>query len=44
MDFKEIFTDIPVLIVLFTFVFSLFYCCIQYIKVNKNLKTIIKFI
>lgn len=44
MDFKEIFTDIPVLIVLFTFVFSILYCCIQYIKVNKNLKTIIKFI
>lgn len=44
MDFKNIFTDIPVLIVLFTFVFSILYCCIQYIKVNKNLKTIIKFI
>ena len=44
MDFKEIFTDIPVLIVLFTFVFSILYCCIQYIKVNRNLKTIIKFI
>lgn len=44
MDFREIFTDIPVLIVLVTFVFSLIYCLIQYIKVNKNLKTIIKFI
>ncbi len=44
MDFKEIFTDIPVLIVLFTFLFSILYCCIQYIKVNRNLKTIIKFI
>ena len=44
MDFKEIFTDIPVLIVLLTFVFSIFYCCIQYVKVNRNLKTIIKFI
>ncbi len=44
MDFKEIFNDIPVLIVLCTFVFSILYCCIQYIKVNRNLKTIIKFI
>ncbi len=44
MDFREIFTDIPVLIVIVTFVFSLIYCLIQYIKVNKNLKTIIKFI
>lgn len=44
MDFKEIFTDIPVLIVLTTFVFSILYCSIQYIKVNRNLKKIIKFI
>lgn len=44
MDYKAIFTDIPVLIVLFTFVFSILYCCIQYIKVNRNLKHIIKFI
>jgi len=44
MDFREIYTDIPVLIVLFTFLASLIYCVIQYTKVNKNLKTIIKFI
>jgi len=44
MDYKEIFTDIPVLIVLATFIFSILYCCIQYIKVNRNLKKIIKFI
>ena len=44
MDYKAIFTDIPVLIVLFTFIFSILYCCIQYIKVNKNLRNIIKFI
>ncbi len=44
MNFAEIFTDIPVLIVLFTFVFSLIYCCTQYLKVNKNLKIILKFI
>lgn len=44
MDFKEIFTDIPVLIVIFTFLFSLIYCLVQYTKVNKNLRTIIKFI
>ena len=44
MDFKEIFTDIPVLIVIFTFLFSIVYCLVQYIKVNKNLNAIIKFI
>jgi len=44
MDFKEIFTDIPVLIVIFTFVSFLVYCLIQYTKVNKNLKVIIKFL
>lgn len=44
MNFKEIFTDIPVLIVIFTFLLSFLYCLIQYIKVNKNLKNIIKFI
>lgn len=44
MDFKEIFTDIPVLIVIFTFIFSVIYCFIQYINVNINLKSILKFI
>lgn len=44
MDFREIFTDIPVLIVIFTFISSLIYCLIQYTKVNKNLKVIIKFL
>ena len=44
MNFKEIFTDIPVLIVIFTFLFFLIYCLIQYLKVNKNLNKIIKFI
>ena len=44
MNFKEIFTDIPVLIVLFTFIFSVIYCFIQYVKVNMNLNKIIKFI
>lgn len=44
MDFKAIFTDIPVLIVLFTFILSLLYCVIQYVKVHKNLNNIIKYI
>ena len=44
MDFREIFTDIPVLIVIFTFILSILYCIIQYIKVNINLRKIINFI
>lgn len=44
MDFREIYTDIPVLIVIFTFIFSIVYCLIQYTKVNKNLNVIIKFL
>lgn len=44
MNFKEIFTDIPVLIVIFTFITALLYCVIQYIKINRNLNKIIKFI
>ena len=44
MDFREIFTDIPVLIVIFTFILSILYCVIQYIKVNINLRKIINFI
>ena len=44
MNFAEIFADIPVLIVIFTFIFSLIYCLTQYLKVNKNLKVILKFI
>ena len=44
MSFKEIFSDIPILIVLFTFILSILYCIIQYVKVNKNLSYIIKFI
>ncbi len=44
MDFKDIFLDIPVLIVIFTFLTSIIYCIVQYSKVNKNLKIIIKFL
>ena len=44
MNFRDIFTDIPILIVICTFIFYLAYCIIQYTKINKNLKTIIKFI
>lgn len=43
MDLREMFTDIPILIVIFTFFVSLVYCCIHYIKINKNLNKIIKF-
>lgn len=40
MNFKDIFMDIPILIVLLVFIFALLYCFIQYIKVSKNLKEI----
>ena len=36
--------DLPVLIVIFTFILSILYCIIQYIKVNINLRKIINFI
>lgn len=39
-----IFTDIPILIVLSTFVFSIFYCTKKYLFVNKNLKILYNFI
>lgn len=38
MNLLHIFTDIPILIVIFTFIFSVIYCFKHYIKVNKNLK------
>lgn len=40
MNFKDIFMDIPIMIVLLVFICSLLYCCFQYIKVSKNLKEI----
>lgn len=44
MILLHIFTDIPILIVLFTFLFSIIYCAKNYVYVNKNLKIFLAFI
>ena len=44
MNLMHIFTDIPILIVLFTFLFSIIYCMKNYIYVSKNLKIFLGFI
>lgn len=44
MNLVHIFTDIPILIVLFTFLFSIIYCLKNYFFVGKNLKTLLAFI
>ena len=44
MNLVHIFTDIPILIVLFTFLFSIIYCLKNYIVVSKNLKILLAFI
>lgn len=44
MNLLHIFTDIPILIVLFTFLFSIIYCLKNYIYVGKNLKIFLAFI
>lgn len=44
MDLRDILFDIPVLIVIFTFLTATIYCIVQYFKVNKNLNIIIKFL
>ncbi len=44
MDLLKIFTDIPILIVIFTFLFSIIYCAKNYLYVNKNLKEFLAFI
>lgn len=44
MDLMHIFTDIPILIVLFTFLFSIIYCMKNYVFVNKNLNIFLAFI
>ncbi len=44
MNILHILTDIPILIVIFTFIFSLIYCFKSYFKVNKNLKEFFAFI
>ncbi len=44
MNLVNIFTDIPIMIVIFTFIFSLIYCAKNYFYVNKNLKIFLAFI
>lgn len=44
MNIIHILTDIPILIVIFTFLFSIIYCIKNYIFVNKNLKIFLAFI
>ncbi len=44
MNFLIIFTDIPILIVIFTFLFSIIYCLKNYIFVSRNLKILLNFI
>ncbi len=44
MNLFNIFTDIPIMIVIFTFVFSIIYCSKNYLYVNKNLKILLTFI
>ena len=44
MNLLHIFTDIPIPIVLFTFLFSIIYCAKNYVYVNKNLKIFLAFI
>lgn len=44
MNIIHILTDIPILIVIFTFILSIIYCFKHYIKVNKNLKEFLAFI
>ena len=44
MNFGLIFSDIPTLVVLGLFIFSITYCVIKYIDANKNLNMILKLI
>ena len=44
MTLYKIFTDIPILIVIITFLTSLIYCIKNYIFVNQNLKIFLEFI
>lgn len=44
MNLLFILTDIPILIVIFTFIFSVIYCIKNYFKVNKNLKEFFMFL
>lgn len=44
MNLLHIFTDIPILIVLFTFFFAIIYCTKNYLFASKNLKIFLAFI
>ena len=44
MNLAHIFTDIPILIVLSTFVLSIIFCLNRYLFVNKNLRIFHKFL
>lgn len=44
MNIVHILTDIPILIVIFTFIFSVIYALKNYVSVNKNLKIFYAFI
>ena len=44
MNLMHIFTDIPILIVLFTFLFSIIYCMKNYFFANRNLNILLAFI
>ena len=44
MNFFKIFTDIPILIVIITFVVSIIYCIKSYVFANKNLQIFLSFI
>lgn len=44
MNLVHIFTDIPILIVMFTFLFSIIYCLKNYFFVSKNLNILLAFI
>ena len=43
MNLLHIFTDIPILIVISTFIFSIIYAVKNYLRVNKQLKILIQF-
>ncbi len=44
MDLMHIFTDIPILIVIFTFFLSIIYCFKNYIYIRNNLRVLLGFI
>lgn len=44
MNIANIFSDIPILIVVTVFIFSIIYCFAKYIATGKNLKVLIKYL